>query len=244
MTAPMISLAPQPPGPRTDARARAARAGFADAIPAILGLAPLGLALGAAIAKSHVSPLTGWATGPFIYGASAQFAALDMLGRGAAAIAVVSTVAVINARSLFYSASLRDTLRNQPRWFRWTGPYLLVDPLFALVSERAGAYREDPGGLRGYYLGAGGGIWATWLVFIAAGIALGASVPGGPGQRYAASALLIGFLVPAVRSRSSLCAVVVSVALAASVDGSLGLLVAGGGGALAGALLDRRTPSR
>jgi len=244
MAAQTTSVVPGFPGPRAHPGVRAAREGFADAVPAILGLAPLGLALGAAIARSHVSLAAGWATGVFIYGASAQFAAIDMLERGAAGVAVVSTVAVINARSLFYSAALRDTLRSQPRWFRWTGPYLLVDPLFALVSERAGAYREDPGGLRGYYLGAGGGIWATWLVFIAAGIALGSSVPGGPGQRYAASALLIGFLVPAVRSRSSLCAVVVSVALAAAFDGSLGLLVAGGGGALAGALLDGRRRSR
>lgn len=243
MTARTISL-PQLPGPRAKPIARAARAGFADALPAILGLAPLGLALGAAIANSHVRPLTGWATGPLIYGASAQFAALDMLGRGAAGVAIVSTVAVINARSLFYSASLRSTLRNQPRWFRWAGPYLLVDPLFALVSEHSGAYREDPAGLRGYYLGAGGGIWATWLVFIAAGIALGSSVPVGPGQRYAASALLIGFLVPAVRSRSSLCAVIVAVGVAATVEGSLGLLLAGGCGALAGALLDARGQSQ
>lgn len=107
-----------------------------DALPAVAGLAPLALALGAAVSTSPLPAATGWLTAPLIYGASAQFAALSLLGAGAAAGSVVANVAVVNARVLFYSAALRPMFRDQPRWFRITGPYLLVDPLFALMGTQ------------------------------------------------------------------------------------------------------------
>ncbi|MGE5594754.1 MAG: AzlC family ABC transporter permease [Hyphomicrobiales bacterium] len=213
--------------------------GIRDAVPAILGLAPLGLAVGATAASSPVARLTGWMTAPLLYGASAQLAALAALGCGAAGASLVSTVAVINARSLFYSASLRRPYAQQPRWFRWFAPYLLVDPLFALVSaeERLAA---RPGDVRRYYLAAGGAIWATWLVFMAAGIALGSRMPSGGAIRYAVPALLIGLLAPALRKRAArVAAVSAAVVVFWTPTGGAAHFMAGAAGSVVGALSQR-----
>lgn len=220
-------------------RDSAAYAGIRDAMPAIAGLAPLALALGAAVAKSPLPPLTGWLTAPLLYGASAQFAALSLLGAGAAPGSVVANVLVINARVLFYSAALRPVFHDQPRWFRWTGPYLLVDPLFALTGARPElANARD---IRVHYLSAGLAIWGSWLLMIAVGVLLGAAVPSGVALQYAVPALLIGFLVPAIKTRAALVAVVVATAAIAVPwpGGSAALLTAGAAGAAAGALIGR-----
>jgi predicted branched-subunit amino acid permease len=219
----------------------AVAAGVKDAAPVIGGLAPLALAVGAAIADTPVGSTTGWLTSPLVYGASAQLAAVTMLGAGAGGLAIVATVAAINARALYYSAALRQAFREQPRWFRWLGPYLLVDPLFAL----AGARHERtpiPGDLRRYYLAAGLAIWATWLPLVALGIALGPVLPAEAALRFALPAMLVGFLVPAVKSRAAGTAVAVAagVVLVAGTRGGLGLLLAGVCGAAAATLIHPR----
>ena len=221
------------------------RTGILDALPAVAGLAPLALALGAAVSRSPLPALTGWLTAPLIYGASAQFAALSLLGAGAAAISVLLNVAVVNARVLFYSAALRPMFRDQPRWFRFAGPYLLVDPLFALMGARADRF-VNPRDTRQYYLAAGLAIWVSWLVMIAAGVALGSAVPNGVALEYAVPALLIGFLVPAIRANGALAAAGVAIAAVALPwdGGGAGLLVAGMAGAAAGAFIDRRGVKR
>ena len=63
--------------------------------------------------------------------------------------AVVGTALVVNARHLMYSAALAPTFQSQPRWFRWLGPYLLIDQLFALTTVRPEGRAGWPQLLRG-----------------------------------------------------------------------------------------------
>lgn len=183
----------------------AALAGVRDAVPVVFGLAPLGLALGAAVADSHVSSFAGWSTSPLIYGASAQLAAIAVVGAGGTIFATLLAVAAINTRTLVYGAVLRPEFRGQPAWFRWLGPYLLVDPLFALVSGRRTLSCENDAGRR-YYLGAGLAIWTSWQVMVAAGISLGPVIPSAVHLEFAVPALLVALLVPGVRSHAAFAA--------------------------------------
>lgn len=113
-------------------RARtAALAGVRDSAPILAVIALLGLLVGAAVAEAPLSNSTGWLGAAMIYAASAHLVAISLLGTGASAVAVVTAVLLINARGLVYSAALAPAMRGQPGWFRWTGPYFLVDPLFA-----------------------------------------------------------------------------------------------------------------
>lgn len=210
-----------------------------DAAMVIATLTPLGLAVGAAIGEMRVSGLTGWLSAPLVYGASGQLAAVSMLAAGGGWLSIIGTVAIINSRAVFLSAALRPAFRTQPRWFRCIAPYLLVEPMFALVSARR-TDLIDPADLRRYYLVAGCVLWAAWLLLVALGIALGPDAPSGAALRFALPALLLGMLVPSVHGAPALAAalVAVTISIVAAPFGSLSLLVAALGGAAAGSSIE------
>lgn len=84
-----------------------------------------------------------------MYAGAPYITAVSLLGAGASALAVVTAVWIQTARGVVYCAGLATRMRGQPAWFRWAGPYLLVDPLFApspyLLAAVAGlvAWRTD-----------------------------------------------------------------------------------------------------
>jgi predicted branched-subunit amino acid permease len=216
--------------------------GVRDGLGVLGGLAPLGIALGAAVSEATLHAGLGLLTSPLLYGASLQLTAIALLGGGASLASVVAAIAIINGRSVFYSAALRSKLGPQPRWFRWFGPYLLVDPLFGLASQRADR-GASPAEIRRYYLGAGLTIWTGWQVLVSTGALIGPAIPAALGLEFAVPALLIGLLVPGLRCRTSLVAASAGffIALvAAGLPRGLGLLVAGAIGALVVSVRENR----
>ncbi|MDF2731170.1 MAG: putative branched-chain amino acid export protein large subunit, partial [Acidimicrobiia bacterium] len=115
----------------------AARQGAIDALPLFVPAIPFGLVIGLAITESGMNPFVGWSGSWLIFGGAAQLTLVTLLGTGVAVAAAVGTALVVNARHLMYSAALAPTFQRQPRWFRWLGPYLLIDQLFALTTVRA-----------------------------------------------------------------------------------------------------------
>jgi len=169
--------------------------GARDVFPMLLGLMPLGLAVGATIAESTVNHAVGWVGAALIFTASAHIVAMGMLSAGAGGLAVIVAVLVINSRGLIYGAGLATRMHGQPRWFRWFAPYFLIDPVFALVSGRTqpgdGAAR-----IRWYYLGVAGALWLMWMPTVGVGLVVGDSLPAEVRFDFALQGMLIGFLVP------------------------------------------------
>jgi predicted branched-subunit amino acid permease len=206
---------------------QAALDGARDMAPVIVALVPLGLLAGTSVAESAVRNDVGLLGGLLIYGASAHITAIALLGGGAGLLPILAAVLVIQARGLVYSAALSVQMSREPAWFRWAAPYLLVDPLFALVTRRG----ESQGGtsLRHYYLGAGLALWSAWGPIMLTGVLVGPSLPEAAWIDFAIPALFIAFLVPSLGSRSSYVAAVAggAVALAAvTLPGGLGLVLA------------------
>lgn len=215
-------------------------AGARDGLPVAVALVPGALALGALVATSAVGSWTGWIGGVLVYGASAHAAVITLLSQGAPATAIILAVLVLGGRGVIYSAGLVSRMKNQPAWFRWAGPYLLVDPLFALVVEHTS--NETPAQwTRYYYLGAGLAIWALWIPGIALGAAAGPLLPENAGLAFALPALQISFLVPGIRSMPAAVAAVVggvAGATLAEMPGGIGLFVGTLAGAAAGLLAE------
>lgn len=88
--------------------------------------------------------------------------------------AAAAAALVVNARHVMYSAALAPTFRHQPRWFRWLGPYVLIDQVFALSSSHLD---DDPARFRRYYLTAGLFFFGCWQAAVALGVVLGPVVP-------------------------------------------------------------------
>lgn len=209
--------------------------------PLLLGAFPFGVVLGVTVAESSLPGWAGFMSGPLIFGGAAQLVAITLLSEGAPIASVLAAALVVNARHLMYSAALVPPFRGQPRWFRWFGPYILIDQVFALCSIRA---EDDPDNWRAYYLGVGLFALLMWLTAMATGLFLGAVLPEGLGLEFGIPILFLGLLVPAITRRPPMVAALVAVAvtaLTAGVPSRGGILIGGAAGMVAGALVERRT---
>jgi predicted branched-subunit amino acid permease len=217
-----------------------ARQGVIDALPLFVPAMPFGLVIGLAITESGMNPFVGWSGSWLIFGGAAQLTLVTLLGTGVAVAAAVGTALVVNARHLMYSAALAPTFQSQPRWFRWLGPYLLIDQLFALTTVRPPD--EDPDGFRTYYLAAGATFWVLWLVVVALGLLLGPVVPEEWNLEFAIPILFIGLLVLGIDHWPEMVAALASAGvtyLAAGLPNRTGLLVGAFVGMIAGFTAER-----
>ena len=192
------------------------------------------------MAESDLPNWAGFLSGPLIFGGSAQLVSITLLAEGAPAASALAAALVVNARHLMYSGAMVPKFRSQPRWFRWFGPYLLIDQVFALCSVR----NDEPERWRSYYLGIGLFAWITWLVAMGSGILLGSFLPEGLGLEFGIPLLFIGLMVPTLVRRPPVVAALTAVAVAAAfsfVPNRGGILIGGAAGMVAGALADRGT---
>lgn len=216
-----------------------ARQGVIDALPLFVPAIPFGLVLGLAITESGINTLVGWSSSWLIFGGAAQLTLISLFGSGAAIAAAVSTALVVNARHLMYSAALAPTFQQQPRWFRWLGPYVLLDQVFALATVRLD---DDPKTFRTYYLAAGSMFWLMWQTTTALGLLIGPVVPEEWNLEFAIPILFIGLLVLGIDHWPKVVAAGVGAGvtyLAAGLPNRTGLLVGAFFGIIAGTVVER-----
>ena len=214
------------------------RTAVADIAPVVLGVLPLGMSVGIAARTAAVAPLTGLGTTLLMFGGAANLAARSLVGAGA--VAVLGTVFVVNARLALYGAGLEPRFRAQPVWFRWLAPHLIVDQTYALAAERPEL--GDGARFRRWWLTVGAVLAAGWCAAVAAGFALGQSLPTGSALDVAAPACLVALLVPRLTDRPGIAASAVAAAVAvagAALPRSTGLLAAVVAGVVAGTVAER-----
>ncbi|MDH3296557.1 MAG: AzlC family ABC transporter permease [Acidimicrobiia bacterium] len=241
----MDDVAPdgQNPGPETSKR-QPFLAGFAASVPLAIPAMPIGILLGVAIRDSEVvGSLAGWSSGWMIFAGAAQFAAIDLLDRGAGVLAVVAAIFMINARHLMYSAALSTGFKEAPLWFKVIGSYLLIDQAFALNGDHAPGLAGRTVHYRiWHFFGTVVPMATVWPVTIAAGLWLGQLIPPEWEVDFAIPLMFLGLMVMSIANGPGLVAAVVggTVAVAGREWPSGTGLVAGAvlGVAVAG-LLDR-----
>jgi predicted branched-subunit amino acid permease len=211
-----------------------------DVVPVALSIAPLGLVIGATARHVPVPPAANAAVAAGLFSGAAHLAASTALAAGAGVITVLGTVALVNARLLLYSAALEPRFRDQPVWFRWLGPALLIDQTYLMVTARDDL--DDGADFRRYWSVAGGALLASWLGAVGLGGVLGPLLPPGTPLAAAAVVVLAGMLAPRLTTARpvavALTALLVAV-VAAPLPGGLGVVVGIGAGLVVGVLLDR-----
>jgi len=210
-----------------------------DSMPLYVPAIPVALVIGLAVAESGMNPLLGWSTAWIIYGGAAQLTLITLLGSGTAVAAAVTAAIVVNARHLMYSAALAPKFQEQPRWFRWVVPYVLIDQLFALVLIR---HDDDPKTWRTYYLTVGAFFWSMWQVTIAIGLFVGPVIPGEWNLAFAVPILFVGLVVMGIDKSPKLVAALAGAGftfLFAGLPNRGGLLVGAFVGVLAGTFAER-----
>lgn len=218
-------------------RAAAPLEGARAMIPLLVAVAPLGLVVGVRAAEIGAP---GWATGILIYGASAQLAAIDLVGDGVHPAVIVVTVVVINLRLALYSLAMA------PHWRATTGPwralaaYLLVDPAYAVGVDGYG--QDRPTAERhAFYLGAAAALWVGWQAVIAAGMTIGGRLPAALSLELAVPLCLVAMILRRAEAPGTRWAAVVAAVVAVLGDGlplATGLLAAILAGVAAGLATD------
>lgn len=203
----------------------------------VIPTVPMALVLGVAIAESSVPKLAGWSSSWLIFGGASQLTAVTLLAEGAGVAAAIIGALTVNARHVMYSAGLVPQFQAQPRWFRFLGPYLLLDQVFALVS----LHDARPANWRAYYLGAGGLAWIYWQTFVGLGVIFGPAISTDIDVSFAVPALFLALLVPALVKRPSLVAAAVGAVVTAAfwqIPNRGGMLIGGVAGVIAGYLAE------
>ena len=168
---------------------------------------------------------------------AAQLATVS-LAATATGLTLVATAAVINLRHVMYSAALSPRFNDQPRWFRWIGPFFLIDQLFALTSVRT----EMPGPeWRRFYLSAGIFYFTSWTTVVTLGLVVGSSIPTEWRLDVAPAIMFAGLVVLGLTNRPGIVAAVVGAGvclLALDVPNNGGILVGAVSGVIAGYVAD------
>jgi predicted branched-subunit amino acid permease len=228
---------PVDPLSETDATAGTSTAALRAAIPLFIPAIPFGLVVGVAITDSAMPTAVAWSTNVVIFAGAAQLATVS-LAATATWLTLVATAAVINLRHVMYSAALSPRFNDQPRWFRWVGPFFLIDQLFALTSVRT----TLPGPVwRRFYLTAGVFYFVSWTTVVTLGLVVGSSIPVEWRLDVAPAIMFAGLVVLGLANRPGIVAAVVGAGvclLALDVPNNGGILVGAVSGVIAGYLAE------
>lgn len=150
--------------------------GVLRALPLVPGLFPLGVLFGAAAVNAGLTPLAAVALSGLVFAGGAQFAAVGLAAGGSAILAIVTLVALINARYFLLSTATLDLARaaGATRWERVLLALGVVDESFALQAAWAGGGKAVAA--RGL-LAVSATLWGVWVVSTLVGALVGGLVP-------------------------------------------------------------------
>jgi predicted branched-subunit amino acid permease len=218
------------------------RAGVRAAIPFVLGLAPFGVTVGAAVAAS-ADPLAAWTGSFLLYGGSAQLAVLQVLGTHGPVWTAILVGVLIQARLMVYSGTTAALWKGARPWATVLGAATIVEPTWAMAEHRSRT--GGPDGARAHYAGAAAALTVGWTGAITVG-ALAGRVPGLATHLAVAVPLcLVVLLAPHLRLPGGIAAVVAAAGtavVARAVVPGFELLPAMAAAAAAGLLAERRRP--
>ncbi len=221
-------------------------AGVRAMTPLVIGGIPFGIIFGALAVARGLSPWAALAMSLFVFAGSSQFIAVGLLWQASVPVIILTTF-VVNLRHALYAASLAPYVRRLPQ--RWLLPLaaMLTDESF-LVTIRRYERTDNSPNKHWYYLGSNLAMYIPWQISTLVGIVFGAifSDPTRLGLDFAMSATFIGMLVPTIKGRPVLLAVVVAgvtAVVANELPNQIGLFLAAVLGVVAGVLGERVWPS-
>jgi len=216
------------------------RAGFAEMLPACVGLVPFGLVCGVGAAAAGATIWGALGMSAIIFSGAAQIIAAQLLAVGAPIAVIVLTCFVAGLRFLMYSAAIAPYLRPLPPRWQQALAFLLTDQAFAAAIRRfdAGA---DPraGGL--HFLGAGFALWFFWQITNIVGYFTGNLVPASWSMEFAVPLCFVALIAPHFRNAPTIGAGVMAGVAVVVLDGlplRLNLIAAGIVGIVTGTVLE------
>lgn len=215
------------------------RQGIIDSSPFILVIIPFASLFGVLATEAGLSVVETMAFSIVVIAGAAQFTALQLMQENVPTAIVLISALAVNLRMAMYSASLTPYIGAAPLWQRALCAYLTVDQSYVVGVSK---FEREPDmtvpARVAYFLGAVTPIVPLWYAFTYIGAVLGAQIPESWALDFAIPITFLAMIAPMFRTAAhviaALVAVVVSL-LAAGVPYSLGLIIAGIAGMIAGA---------
>ncbi|HEY9040187.1 MAG TPA: AzlC family ABC transporter permease [Roseovarius sp.] len=210
--------------------------------PFILVLVPFSMLFGVVATEAGLNLLEAFAFSLLVVAGAAQFTAIQLLSEHAPTIIVCVTALAVNLRMAMYSASLTPHLGRAPLGKRALVAYMMVDQAYASAIL---AYEKNPGWSipqkLAFYFGAITPLIPLWLIFTIVGAVVGSAIPPEFALDFAVPITFLAMIAPMLRSAAHVVAALVAIAVSLSlafIPYSLGLLVAGAAGMIAGAQVE------
>ncbi len=197
-------------------RRRAAIEGIRDITPMVVGVAPFGLAIGAAAATSSLSLGQGLFSGAAILAGASQLTVITMLDDGVAPLVVILSALIVNTRILLYSTALAPWFRDASVRRRLILAVPVIDQMYFTCLPRF--ERGDLGRVerQAYFLAAGAFLIIGFLSTQTFAMVAGARLPAWTGIGVMAPLALAGLLTKSIvdlrAKRAAVVAAVVAVA--------------------------------
>jgi 4-azaleucine resistance transporter AzlC len=190
-------------------------AGAAATFPLLVGAAPFGIIFGTLAEPNGLSALGAILMSLIVFAGASQFIALSLLAVGASIPIIIATTFIVNFRHILYSANLVSKVKHLPHHWRAIMAFGLTDETFAAVNNR---YMQQ-GNLdkaHWFYLGSFLAMYSNWVFCTYIGLTLGNIFPQMQnwGLDFAMSVTFLGMVVPYLKSKPIIAAVLVSAVLA------------------------------
>lgn len=213
--------------------------GVADGAPFILVIIPFASLFGLLATEAGLNVYETLAFSVVVIAGAAQFTALQLMQENAPTIIVLASALAVNLRMAMYSASLTPWIGAAPLWQRALAAYTTVDQSYVCAIAQ---YEKQPNMTipqrMAYFFGTITPIIPLWYLFTVVGALLGTKIPDSWALDFAIPITFLAMIGPMFRTLAhvvaALVAIVVSL-LVADMPYSLGLLVAGIAGMMAGA---------
>ncbi|QUJ75582.1 AzlC family ABC transporter permease [Sulfitobacter albidus] len=213
--------------------------GLYDGSPFILVIVPFATLFGVLATEAGLNVLEALAFSVVVIAGAAQFTALQLMVEDAPTVIVLISALAVNLRMAMYSASLTPYIGAAPLWQRAICAYVTVDQSYVVGITKFERAPEMTVPQRvAYFIGAVTPVVPLWYAFTFVGALIGTRVPESWALDFAIPICFLAMIAPMFRTAAHVVAALVAVVvalLAAGVPYSLGLIVAGVAGMMAGA---------
>ena len=213
--------------------------GLAAGAPFILVIVPFATLFGLLASEAGLNVIEALVFSIVVIAGAAQFTALQLIQEEAPTLIVLASALAVNLRMAMYSASLTPYLGAAPLWQRACAAYLTVDQSYLVAISKFERTPEMSVPERiAYFFGAVTPGAPLWYLFTVLGAYLGTQVPETWALDFALPITFLAMIAPMFRTLAHVIAALVAVSvslMAAEVPYSLGIIIAGMAGMVAGA---------
>lgn len=214
-------------------------AGFWDSAPFIVVAAPFALLFGVLATEAGLNVFETLAFSVVVIAGAAQFTALSLMEEGAPTLVVLASALIVNLRMAMYSASITPYLGQVPFWWRALAAYFLVDQTYAVSFQKFESTPTLTTSQRlAYFFGTVTPICPMWYLFTLIGALVGQKIPESWALDFVIPIAFLALIGPMLRTGAHVIAALTAIGIAllcAGLPYSLGLVVAGLAGMIAGA---------